>query len=84
MTFELVLLPLMNDPSSPMNGDTSGNSGPDTPAMPFASSTVMPVSAITTAITTIVVTLRVELRLCLYVSLTASSATPLRHQPVAA
>ena len=64
MTFELVLLPLMNEPSSPMNGETNGKNEPDTFAMPCASSTVMPVSAMTTAIITMVVTPTEELRLC--------------------
>ena len=42
-----------------MNGDASGKNGPDTLAMPCASSTVMPVSAMTTAIATMASTLSV-------------------------
>ena len=56
ITFELVLLPLMNAPSIPMNGETSGNTGPDASARPRASSTVIPESAMITAIIAIVAT----------------------------
>ena len=80
ITFEFVLLPLMNDPSRPMNGDRSGKTGPETSAMPRASSTVMPVSAITTAIITIAAMLSVELTLWRAVSAAASHATPPRQR----
>ena len=64
ITLELVLLPLMNEPSRPMNGETRGKTGPEMSATPLASSTVIPESAMTTAIITIVATPTVVPRHC--------------------
>ena len=66
-----------------MNGDASGKNGPDTLAMPCASSTVMPVSAITTAIATMASTLSVVAPHWSYVNLTAPETSPGRHRFVA-
>ena len=81
ITFEVVLLPVMKQPSTPMKGDSSGKSGPVARAMPCASVAVMPASFITRAIITVVAIPTLVGTHCFTVRRSACRPMPLRQRP---